>query len=64
MEHQQWRVALGADGRHVDGEDALALELAVFADRLPARGRRDRHVPASLLTTGASVSQASDSIDQ
>ena len=48
VEHQQGRVPLGTDGRRVDGEDALAAQLAVLADRLPAGAGGDRHVPASL----------------
>ena len=64
VEDEQGHVALGPDGRHVDGEDPLAAELAVDADGLPSGAGGDRHVPASLPTTGPSVSQESDSIDQ
>ena len=64
VEDQQRLVALGADGRGVDGEDALATQGAVRPDRLPAAAGGDGHVPASLATTGPRVSQASDSIDQ
>ena len=39
VQDQERLVALGADGRGVDGEDALAAELAVRADGLPAGAR-------------------------
>ena len=64
MQHEQGHVPLGADRRRVNGEDPLAAERAVCADGLPSRGGADGHVPASLATTGPSVSQASDSMDQ
>ena len=64
VQHQERRVAFGPDGGCVHSEDACATELAERTDGLPARTGADRHVPASLCTTGASVSQASDSMDQ
>ncbi len=64
VQHEQGIVALGPDGRRVNGEDALAAQVAVRADGLPPGARGDGHVPASRCTTGPSVSQASDSIDQ
>ena len=64
MEDEQRLVAFGADGRRVDGEDALAAERPVRPDGFPAVAGGDRHVPANFATTGPRVSQASDSIDQ
>ena len=64
VQHQEGCMAFGADGRRVNGEDALAAERAPGAEGLPLRAGADGHVPASLATTGPSVSQASDSIDQ
>src|SRR4029077_7337666 len=64
VQDQQRFVLLGPDRGHVDGEDLGAEQFAMLPDGLPPDGRHDRHMPASLLTTGASVSHASDSIDQ
>ena len=64
MQDEQRRMDLGPEGRRVDGEDPVPVELAVPADGLPAGSGGDGHVPDSLLTTGPSASQLSDSIDQ
>ncbi len=64
MEDEQRGVALGADARRVNGEDTLAAERPVGPDGFPAGAAGDRHVPASFATTGARVSQESDSMDQ
>ena len=64
VQDQEGCMAFGADGGRVDGEDALAAERARRAEGLPLGAGAAGHVPASLATTGPSVSQASDSIDQ
>ena len=49
VQHEQRRVALGPDGRRVDGEDPLAAQLAVACRWPPTpRARGDRHVPGQL----------------
>jgi hypothetical protein len=64
VQDEEGCMSFGADGRRVHGEDDFAAQRAWRAEGLPLRAGADGHVPASLATTGPSVSQASDSIDQ